>query len=180
MIRREHPLQVQVKLFVKKCVDCEHEFASHDRAAPQSQMQHKWEFDRGVRKGWPDTELVLPEGRTFRCELKESRVKRLTDDNQIRLLARFKELGHVSTWANSVLMYGEICQYYGIPLKSNWRTVAEVADAYVAADIRTQEAKEAKKKAAAADDTTFKPKRKIQRKPSRSQIARVFGAMRPL
>jgi hypothetical protein len=174
MIHREFELQKAVKIFVKRCVSVPHEFASHDSAAKRSDFARIEDAGRGVRRGWPDTELLLDGGRTFRCELK--RPGRVLDEDaqQTELLTRLVSIGHPSSWANSVTMYGTQCERFGVPLYGNWRTVAQLADEHVLAQIRKQELK---KKPVNPDAQMVKPRPKPTSKRTPKQIAQ-FEAMR--
>lgn len=141
MTHPEHALQRAIKVFTRRCVMVPHEFVSHDRAAPRSEFDHVWQSRRGIRRSWPDSELVLEGGRTFRCELKRPGVSLGEDSHQSELLTRLNDLGHLSAWANSVTMYGEQCERFNISLRGNWRTVAQIADEHVLAEIRKEKAK---------------------------------------
>jgi hypothetical protein len=150
MIHREHALQRGVVVFCRRCIAVPHEFAAHDRAPPRSEHDFEWQVRRGIRAGWPDTELVLPDGKTFRVELKAPKVRFDDESRQADVLHRLNELGHQSTWANSVAMYGQQCERFGVPLHANWRTVAQLIDEHVAAEIRAETVKKAKPKVDAA------------------------------
>lgn len=138
-IQREWAVQRGVKFFVKRAIAVEHEFASHDRGRARSEREHIGEAARGIRADWLDTELVLPEGVTFRCELKAPGVRPESGGGQMKMINKLLSLGHPASWANSVTGYGEVALSAGVPLKANWRTIAQHADELVAADIRQQE-----------------------------------------
>lgn len=141
LIHREHVLQRAIKRFVLRCVIGEFEFVAHDRAAQRSDHDHIWQAARGLRRGWPDTEILLADGRTFRCELKAPG-RRLDDEEyQAELITRLNLLGHPTTWANSAAMYGAEGERFGVPLRPNWRTVAQLLDEQVLAEIRTEQTK---------------------------------------
>jgi hypothetical protein len=80
-------------------------------------------------------------GRTFRVELKAPRVKLDEESRQSDVLIRLNELGHQASWANSVTMYGAECERFGVPLTGNWRTVAQLIDEHVLAEIRKEQEK---------------------------------------
>ena len=147
MVHREHILQRGVVVFCKRCVAVPHEFAAHDRAAPKSEHDHIWQAARGIRTGWPDTELLLAGGKTFRVELKAPKITLDEDGRQADVLIRLNDLGHQASWANSVTMYGAECERFGVPLRGNWRTVAQLIDEHVAAEIRKEQAKPAREPA---------------------------------
>jgi hypothetical protein len=120
MPKRAHPewsLQTKIKGFVREWVACPHEFAAHDRSANIRGMQHLWEKERGIRAGWPDTELLLPGGVTFRCELKWGDNKVVPGDDQDVLIARLNDLGHPAAWANTVTKYLEEARKAWVPFR---------------------------------------------------------------
>lgn len=116
--KRTHPesaLQTQIKKFVRDCVSCPHIFAAHDRSKDHSGVQHMWEAMRGLKKHWPDTELLLPAGITFRCELKAAGKQIEADGGQAKLGAEIAALGHPWAWANSVQSYLAAARAAGVP-----------------------------------------------------------------
>ena len=144
-------LQRGVLRFCKRAIDGPYEAACHDRGRARSAMEHIGEAARGLRHGWPDLEIVLPKGRTFRCELKAPGVSIDDKGEQFRLLKRLSELGHPATWANSVYGFAINALSLGVPLQGNWQYVAQHEDELVAADVRKQIARaEAKRSAAPA------------------------------
>lgn len=178
MIHREHALQRGVMWFVQRAIAVEHVFACHDRAKPTSEHSHAFEAARGLRSGWPDTELALDGGRTFRCELKKRGGRLIVGSEQHLVIRRLADIGHPTAWADSVMAYGQACERWSVPLRANWRHVATLADEMVAADIRTQEAKQAAKDAQAEQQPMPRVRRKRTR-PTAAQIARVERARRP-
>jgi hypothetical protein len=143
-IHYEWALQRGVGRFVRQAIAVPHEFAAHDRGPKHSPREHIGEAARFIRRAWPDTELAVLGGVTFRCELKRPGWSPpATEDphwrDQKRLLAALQALGHPTAWASSVVMYAEKAIAVGIPLGGNWKTLAQVEDARVAADIRKQE-----------------------------------------
>lgn len=146
-IHPEHALQRAVKRFVYRCIDVPHEFASHDRGQARSANEHRWDALRGCVAGWPDVELLIEGGRTFRCELKAAGKKPDPKGKQVWMLDRMNALGHPAAWANSVKMFAQEALKAGIPLRASWPAVAEHEDALAAADIRSQEEKARAKRA---------------------------------
>ena len=174
MIHSEHILQRGVVVFCRRCVAVPHEFAAHDRAAPKSEHDHIWQSRRGIRAGWPDCELVLMGGRTFRVELKAPKVRLDEDGRQSDVLIRLNDLGHQASWANSVTMYGRECERFGVPLRANWKTVAQLIDEHVAAEIRKEQAKAARPQ---ADTPTVVKLRTVRRgRPTVAQIRKAEAA----
>jgi hypothetical protein len=182
MIRREHAIQRQLVRFVPKAVAVPHLFACHDRGAARSDREHVWEAERGIRKGWLDTELCLPRGKTFRCEMKRKGRSIEIGSAQDYIRVKLNQLGHPAAEADSIVAYGEQCLRFGIPLRDNWRELAKLHDEYAAADVRQQEAAEAEKKAAAVattDPPLVKPRPKVRRKVSPRTMGRIFAGMKP-
>jgi len=103
--RPEWTLQTKIKAFVREYCAEDHEFAAHDRSFDATGKQHIFEAERGIRAAWPDTELVLPRRRTFRCELKWGDNKVRDGDEQHKLIFRLSSLGHPTGWASSVTGY---------------------------------------------------------------------------
>ena len=166
-IQREFALQRGVMRFCKCAIDGPYEFASHDRGRARSEMEHIAENNRGLRSSWPDVELVLPKGRTFRCELKAPGVSIDGKGEQFRLLKRLSELGHPATWANSVYGFAVNALSLGVPLQSNWQYVAQHEDELVAADVRKQIARAEAKRSA-----TPTPYKQPSRAPTPSRTRR--------
>lgn len=181
MIHREWILQEQVLWFVERAIAVPCLFMCHDSAGKKTDEGRFYEAKRGIRPGWPDTELCLNGGRTFRCELKARGARVMDGSAQDFIRGKLNALGHRCTEANTVLGYGEACDRFSVPLKGNWRTIAQLADERVAANIREKELKEAEKKAAAAppSEIIVLPKKRPGR-PSTAQIKRVFAAIKPL
>ena len=142
----EWAVQRGIMRFCKRAIACEFEFASHDRGRARSEMEHIFEAARGIRRDWPDVELALAGGRTFRCELKAPGVGIDISSGQFRMIHRLSRLGHPTIWANSVRMFGSVANTLGIPLLPNWGVIAAHEDELVAADIRKQAAKAAAKR----------------------------------
>lgn len=147
----EWALQRGVLRFCKRAIDGPYEAACHDRGRARSALEHIGEAARGLRHGWPDLEIALPKGRTFRCELKAPGVSIDEKGEQYRILQSLTGLGHPATWANSVYTFATMALSLGVPLQRNWQYVAQHEDELVAADIRKQEVRaEAKRSAAPA------------------------------
>ena len=182
MIRREHAIQRQLVRCVPKVVTVPHIFACHDRGQARSEQEHIWEAERGIRKGWPDTELNWGGGRTFRCEMKRNGKQVELGSAQDRLRIALNQLDHPTSEADSVTGWCAEAERFGVPLRANWRTIAKLHDEYAAADIRDQEEKAAAKKAAAlstTDPPLIKPRPKQRRKVSPRTNVRIFAAMKP-
>lgn len=127
----EWSLQTKIKGFVREFCAVGHEFVAHDRAYDATGKQHIFEAERGVRRGWMDTELAIEGGITFRCELKWGRNKPSRD--QERLIARMNVLGHPTCWTNSVVGYYTFAVAAGVRWHPNALARARFLDETLAA-----------------------------------------------
>jgi hypothetical protein len=154
-VQREWCVARGVYQFCRKAVACDFEYQCHDRGRARSRYEHAHEVRRGCQAGWPDAEVALAGGKTFRCELKRPGRKPdpTKDRKQLHLMERLTSLGHPTTWANSVVGFGHAALLAGVPLVPNWEAIAQLQDQYVAAEIRREEMKAAAKRAGA-----FQPK----------------------
>lgn len=191
MIQREHILQSKLPSVCAKVVACEHMFVSYDRTQPRSEFDHIYQARRGIRRSIPDTDLLLDGGKSFRCEIKRPGVRLEEGSAQEEMLIKLNLLGHKASWANSITMYCEEAERHGVPLRGNWRTVAQIADQQVLAEIRRQELKQAQTSAVTGaaplvvprnkptnpDAQLVKPRPKVPRKHTPNQI-RKFEAAR--
>ena len=147
--RQRHPewsLQTKIKGFVSDFCAIEHEFVAHDRTYDKSGVQHLFEAERGIRRGWMDTELAVEGGMTFRCELKWWPNKVVADDDQDRLIKRMNQLDHPTAWTSSVAGYLAHARDAGVPFRQG----ADARAAYLDEMLRTTFAapKAAKKRTA--------------------------------
>ena len=136
MAARRHPewsLQTKILGFVREFCAVPHEFAAHDRAFDATGKQHLFEAERGIRRGWMDTELAIQGGVTFRCELKWAPNKVRPDDEQGRLIERMNLLGHPTAWADSVLGYLAAAEAAGVPFHPRARDRAAYLDEFLRA-----------------------------------------------
>lgn len=157
----EFALQRGIMRFCKRAIACEFEFASHDRGRARSQTEHIYEAARGIRRSWPDVEVALAGGRTFRCELKALGAGIDVRGDQFRMIHRLRALGHPTWWANSVDMFASLASSLRMPLKANWRVVAAHEDQLVAADIRGQEVKAAAKRSGTHTPSKSRPRSRM-------------------
>ena len=132
----EWTLQTKLVGFVREFVACEHEFAAHDRSFDATGKQHLFEAERGVRKDWLDTELVLERRQlvpatTFRCELKWGANK--PSDGQDALIRRLNALGHPAAWANSIDGWMEAAAKAGAPFRPGALARARYLDEWLRA-----------------------------------------------
>lgn len=164
--RPEHNLQVQVKKFVRDCVDSAVSvFMAFDRSRNHSGMQHLMEAQRGVQRGTPDTLLLVPGVPDVFCEIKAGKNK--PSDDQERLGRAIIATGRHWFWANSVTSYMRGLQGFGVPLRPNAALVAEHLDLLLAG-------REAKRKSAAPKTSVSKKPRAP--KPTLGRIRRVNAA----
>ena len=70
----------------------------------------------GVRPGWPDFELLIPNGVTLRIEMKTERGK--LSEPQKAFFERAQALGHLCYIVTSVNQLQEILEYNGIALRA--------------------------------------------------------------
>jgi hypothetical protein len=118
----EHVLQVQCRAFVREAVDAPCSFQCFDRSANASGTQHMWEANRGIRKGQPDTLLVIY-GHPIYCELKVSPNKPTRHQEDMGL--EIQRAGGMWFWANSVIGYMDGLLHYGVHMRPNARLIAE-------------------------------------------------------
>ena len=70
----------------------------------------------GVTPGWPDFEIIIPDGATIRIEMKTD--KGVLSKPQEAFHERAKALGHPIYIARSVARVQEILEHHGITLKA--------------------------------------------------------------
>ena len=120
MAKRAYPeaqLQTKIKQFVREFCAVPHLFAAHDRGANPSAFGHKFQKARGQTAGWPDVEIALEGGATFRCELKAKGKKVDDDGEQMRVGKALIALGHPWAWADSVVGFFEAARIAGVPFR---------------------------------------------------------------
>lgn len=156
----EHLLQTAVGKFVRTAVTMPHRFACFDRSENKGR-RHLWESHRHIKKGEPDTELLVQGFPAIRVELKAP--GNTPDDNQKEQGRQIIAAGHLWGWCSSVRGYGYVLEDHGVPLARNWEIQAAHHDALIAAAMAKQPAP---KKAS-------KPR---ARKPSPGQVKRAEAA----
>lgn len=155
----EHALQVRIHSWVRECVAAPHSFMSSDRSKAHSQFQHAREAARGIRKGTPDT-LLLVSGKALFCELKAPGNR--PTEHQDALGREIIDAGSVWFWADSVDGYRQHLLQHGVPLSPSAAMLAARADAMLAA--------------LATKPIVKRSTRARQARPSASRIARVHAA----
>ena len=157
----EHSLQVHLKVLCRECVATPHMFAAHDRSKKQHFSQHMREKARGLRKGWPDIEIPLLGGLTFRCELKAAGEKVADNSEQAAVIRELNNLGHPTAWANSAVMFVREARRCGVPFRVGVDARAAAIDASLAewARLRALGALPKKKRASKPRESMANPGR---------------------
>jgi len=135
--RPEHALQKELKGLVREYVAIPHKFAAHDRTKKTNDTQHILEAARGIVSGWPDTELCLLGGDTFRCELKARGKQVKKCSNQDRVINELNRLGHRTYVADCAVAYVKAAIASGIvPFRPGAMRRAEAIDQFLAEAAR--------------------------------------------
>ena len=145
---RETWRQEKAVVFARDAIAGPHQFIAHDRAKASGGMSHLWQWKRGVRKGTPDTQLILPDGRSIWFEFKATGEKVKDDDDQGRMLAALRAMGHAASWGVTIEDMRAFYEAMGVPLVPNAAYRAMVLDGLVDSRIATAESRAPKKKAA--------------------------------
>lgn len=140
-IDREHINQRHGMLFARDAIAVPHLFLSFDRQAATGQFTHARQAGRGVRRGTPDSLLVVVGCRRLWVEWKAPGVKIEAGGDQETMGARLIELGDAWGWANSCEAVRLLLMAEGIPLRENAAFLALHYDGAVASIIAKAEAK---------------------------------------
>lgn len=143
MINREHILQKHVKTFARDAIEARHEFMAFDRAKAAGKFSHMVQKARGVRKGTPDTLLLVDGIPPIWCELKAPGNK--PDADQTALGDALMAVGCYWSWITSVDAYRLWLAACGVPLRANAEYIAAIHDGQVASVIARAEAAAPKK-----------------------------------
>ena len=138
-IAREGILQRHVKLFVRDGVTAPHEFFAFDRAKAAGKFSHMREAGRGVRKGTPDTLLLVLGHPPLFVELKAPGGK--LDAAQLAVGEALRAVGCRWEWCTTVLSYRAILAEMGVPMAGNATVQAMHHDGAVASLIAEAELK---------------------------------------
>jgi len=138
-IAREGILQRHVKLFVRDAVTAPHEFFAFDRAKAAGRFSHMREAGRGVRKGTPDTLLLVLGYPPVWVELKAPGGK--PDAAQLAVGEALRAVGCRWEWCTTVLSYCAILAEMGVPMARNATVQAMQHDGAVASLIAQAELK---------------------------------------
>lgn len=144
----EHSLQSRLKVLCREYVATPHMFAAHDRSENVGGMQHYWEKMRGAIRGWPDIQLPLLGGLTFRCELKAAGKIVADNSDQARIIRDLNNLGHPTAWANSAIMFVRVAKQAGVPFRVGVERRAQAIDDMLAEEARQRTLATPKKKRA--------------------------------
>jgi hypothetical protein len=140
-IPRETWRQEKAVVFARDAIVGPHQFIAHDRAKASGPRSHLWQAKRGVRKGTPDTQLILPDGRTLFFEFKAPGKKVEEDDDQGRMLASLQSMGHPCAWGVTIEELRRFYAAHGVPLVANAEYRAMVLDGLVDSRIAKAEGK---------------------------------------
>ena len=148
-IPRETWRQEKAVVFARDAIVGPHQFIAHDRAKASGGKSHLWQWKRGIRKGTPDTQLILPDGRSIWFEFKAPGKKVEDDDDQGRMLAALRAMGHAASWGVTIEDMRAFYAARGVPLVANAAYRAMVLDGLVDSRIAKAESKAPGKKKAA-------------------------------
>jgi VRR-NUC domain len=136
-IPRETWRQEKAVVFARDAIVGAHKFLAHDRAKANRDKSHLWQARRGVRKGTPDTQLVLPNGKTIWFEFKAPGKR--PDEDQERMLADLRAMGHAAGWGVTIEDMRRFWVTNGVPLVTNAEYRALVLDGLVDSRIAKAE-----------------------------------------
>jgi hypothetical protein len=139
-IYRETWRQEKAVVFARVCVVGPHKFLAHDRAKASGQNSHRWQAKRGVRKGTPDTQLIVP-GMHVWFEMKAPGERVNDGDDQDLMLAALRDLGDKATWGVTIMEMATFWHENGVSLVPNWQYQAMHYDGLVDSRIAKAEGK---------------------------------------
>jgi hypothetical protein len=164
-IPREAWRQEKAVVFARDCIVGPHKFLAHDRAR-NAGKEHLWQAKRGVRKGTPDTQLVIQRGRHIWFEFKSKGQR--PDEDQRLMLNDLLDLGDMVDWGVTI---DDMRQFYmacGVPLTADAEYRAMVLDGLVDSRIARAEgalpAKQKKRSAPRKSPPRFSATRGIVRR----------------
>jgi hypothetical protein len=132
---KEHPTQVKVKQWVRECIPAPKTFLAFDRTKKHSARQHINEAARGLRKGTPDTCLMVKPLPAMWVELKRKGEK--PDEDQKNVGADIVASGHLWGWVDTVVGYARLIQSWGVPVSAYALLRAEHHDLVLAGEAIT-------------------------------------------
>jgi len=125
-VQREKLLQSSCCKFAEHCIDGPSDLMAHDRSKAATPQAHMWEAQRGIRKGTPDMQILVP-GLAVFCELKVKGNK--PTPAQIQRGEAIAAAGHFWFWATSVTEFGKGLARAGVTLTRAAPIVAADYDA---------------------------------------------------
>lgn len=144
MIQREHTFQVRLRKWVREAVATDHEFMAFDRSQASGQFTHDRERSRGLRKGTPDTLLLVKGFAPIFCELKAKGEVVKPGSAQDEMGLALMAVGCWWSWCDRVQTYCAWLQTIGVPLRANAEFLALHADGSTDTLIAKAEAKAGK------------------------------------
>jgi hypothetical protein len=138
-IPRETWRQEKAVVFVRDAIVGPHMFLALDRSRAKSPKEHLWQARRGVRKGTPDTQLILPGGRHIWFEFKADGQKVVAGDDQDLMLQALRDLGDAAAWGVTIEDLRLFYLAEGVPLVANAYYRALVLDGLVDSRIAKAE-----------------------------------------
>lgn len=118
-VYRETWRQEKAVVFARGAIVGPHKFLAHDRAKASSPNAHGWQARRGVRKGTPDTQLILPGGKHCWFEFKAPGQRVKPGDDQDLMLQDLRLLGDAADWGVTILELLHFWTANGVPLAAN-------------------------------------------------------------
>lgn len=138
-VDREHCLQKHLKLWVRENLPAA-EFFAFDRAPARGRFSHMVQKARGVRRGTPDTVLLILGKPDVWCELKAPGGK--PDDDQKDIGHRIETTGRIWFWTTTIFDYLAILEKFGVVAPSTpLRLAAQNHDARIQGEIERAEIK---------------------------------------
>lgn len=155
-------------MFARDCVVGPHKFLAHDRSR-QTGKEHLWQWKRGVRKGTPDTQLIVPLRDSefahhiwfeFKAPGEEP------DDDQKKMLLDLEALGDDAHWGVTIEELRCFWAACGVHLTRNAEYRAMVLDGLVDSRIAKAESR------ISSAPRNARPKRAAPRNTASSSVVR--------
>lgn len=135
-IPRETWRQEKAVVFARDTIIGPHKFLAHDRSRATGK-EHMWQAKRGVRKGTPDTQLIIPGGRHVWFEFKAPGKR--PDEDQNQMLDDLRVLGDDASWGITIDDMRRFWLACGAHLAANAEYRAMVLDGLVDSRIAKAE-----------------------------------------
>lgn len=149
-IPRETWRQEKAVVLARDAIVVPHAFIAHDRARPHGDKDHMWQWKRGAKKGLPDTQTIFqpaPKPESFavergqHCWFEFKSKGEVPDDDQLRMLQRFRDLGDFASWGITLEDLVNFWMCCGVLLVANAHYRAMVLDGLVDSRIAKAEGK---------------------------------------